>query len=161
MPLLPFWALSVVVVLLSMEDQRALGFHQKYLHLCSDDKWRSYRFGTTRGWVINDRMFFFGRTVPLKIIFWISLRSIKIKKYTFLRYPTSDCGWNAANEQDKTKARQIKLNRNSAVIIYNNSQKHILKKMSRRLPKTSKGIGSSTACQAICWAPLPIGVPTP
>ncbi len=37
MPLLPFWALSVVVVLLSMEDQRALGFHQKYLHLCSDD----------------------------------------------------------------------------------------------------------------------------
>ncbi len=28
MSLLPFWALNMVVVLLSMEGQKALGFHQ-------------------------------------------------------------------------------------------------------------------------------------
>jgi len=31
MSLLPFWALNVVVALLSMKDQKALGFHLKYL----------------------------------------------------------------------------------------------------------------------------------
>ncbi len=31
MSLVPFWALNVVVVLLSMQGQKALGFHQKYL----------------------------------------------------------------------------------------------------------------------------------
>ncbi len=35
---LPFWALKVVVVLLSMEGQKALRFHQKYLNLCSEDE---------------------------------------------------------------------------------------------------------------------------
>ncbi len=49
MSLLPFWALNMVVVLLSMQGQKALGFHQKYLNLCSDDEWRCYRFGTTWG----------------------------------------------------------------------------------------------------------------
>ncbi len=39
MSLLPFWALDVVVVLLSMQGQ-------KYLNLCSEDERRSYRFGT-------------------------------------------------------------------------------------------------------------------
>ncbi len=33
---LPFWALNVAVALLSMEGQKALGFHQKYLNLCSE-----------------------------------------------------------------------------------------------------------------------------
>ncbi len=33
---------------------RALGFHQKYLQLCSEDKQRSYGFKTTWGWVIDD-----------------------------------------------------------------------------------------------------------
>ncbi len=32
MSLLPFWALNVVVVLLSMEGQKVLGFHQTYLN---------------------------------------------------------------------------------------------------------------------------------
>ncbi len=36
------------------------------LNLCCEDEWRSYRFGTTWGWVINDRIFIFGRTNPLK-----------------------------------------------------------------------------------------------
>ncbi len=52
MSLLPFWALNMVVPLLSMQGQKALGFHQKYLNLCSEDEQRSYRFGTTGGWVI-------------------------------------------------------------------------------------------------------------
>ncbi len=30
-----------------MEGQKALGFHQKYLNLCSKDEQRSYRFETT------------------------------------------------------------------------------------------------------------------
>ncbi len=40
---------NVSVALLSMERQRALGFHQKYLNLCFEDERRSYGFGTTRG----------------------------------------------------------------------------------------------------------------
>ncbi len=32
MSLLPFWVLNVSVVLLSMQGQKALGFHQKYLN---------------------------------------------------------------------------------------------------------------------------------
>ncbi len=64
MSLLPFWALNLSVVLLSMEDQKALGFHQKYLDLSSEDEGRYYGFGTTWGWVIIDRIFFFGWTIP-------------------------------------------------------------------------------------------------
>ncbi len=45
MSVLPF--LTVVVTLLYMEGQEALGFHQKYLNLCSKDEGKSYRFGTT------------------------------------------------------------------------------------------------------------------
>ncbi len=56
---LPFWALNVSVAVLSIQGQKALGFHQKYLNLCSEDEWRSYGFGTTWGWVINDRFFIF------------------------------------------------------------------------------------------------------
>ncbi len=33
--------------MLSMESQRALGFHQTYLNLCSEDEQMSYGFGTT------------------------------------------------------------------------------------------------------------------
>ncbi len=40
--LLPFWALNVVFALLSMQNQKALGFHQKYLNLCSEDELISY-----------------------------------------------------------------------------------------------------------------------
>ncbi len=64
MSLLPFWALNVVVTLLSMQGQRAPWFHQKYLHLCSEDEWRSYGFGMTWGSVIND---YNGWTIPLSI----------------------------------------------------------------------------------------------
>jgi len=42
-----------------------LNFNQKYLHLCSEDKQRSYGIGTAWGWVINDLIFIFGWTIPL------------------------------------------------------------------------------------------------
>ncbi len=45
--------------------RKALGFHQKYLNLCSEYERRSYRFGTTWGWVINDRIFIFVWTILL------------------------------------------------------------------------------------------------
>ncbi len=47
------------------EGLRALRFHQKYLNLCSEDERRSHGFGTTWRWVIYDRIFIFGWTIPL------------------------------------------------------------------------------------------------
>ncbi len=37
----------------------------KYLPLCSAEQRNSYRFGTTWGWVNDDRIFIFGWTIPL------------------------------------------------------------------------------------------------
>ncbi len=67
MTLLPFWALNVSDALLSIQGQKTLRFNQKYLNLCSEDEQRSYRCGTTRGRVINDRIFLFRQTNPLTI----------------------------------------------------------------------------------------------
>ncbi len=39
----------------------------EYLPLCSAEQRNSYRFGTTWGWVNNDRIFIFGWTVPLNV----------------------------------------------------------------------------------------------
>ncbi len=39
--------------------------HQKYLNLCSEDEQRSYKFGTTWGWVIHDRTFILGWIISL------------------------------------------------------------------------------------------------
>ncbi len=50
----------MVISLLSMESQKALGVHQKYLNLCFEEKRKTYGFGTTRGRVINDRIDIFG-----------------------------------------------------------------------------------------------------
>ncbi len=55
---LPFWALSMVVTLLFMQGQKVLISHKKYLDLYSEDEQRSYGFGTTWGWVINDSFHF-------------------------------------------------------------------------------------------------------
>ncbi len=60
--LLPVWVLNVSVALLSVEGQKALGFHQKYIYLCSEDELNSYRFRITWGWVIHDRIVIFGWT---------------------------------------------------------------------------------------------------
>ncbi len=47
LPMLRFWALNLVGPLLSMQSQKALEFHQKYLNLCSEDEQSFYSFGTT------------------------------------------------------------------------------------------------------------------
>ncbi len=59
-----FWAFTFSVALVSMQGQKALWFHQKYLNLCSEDEQRCYRFGMI--WVINDRISISGWTIPLK-----------------------------------------------------------------------------------------------
>jgi len=51
-----------------MERQKALRIHQKDLHLCSEDEWKSYSFGTTWGRVINVRIKIFGWTNPLTVL---------------------------------------------------------------------------------------------
>ncbi len=77
--LLPFWALTVVFALLPMKGQKALRFHLKYLHLCSEDEQRSCGFETTWGWVINDRILFsfLGVNYPFKRII-LTLKCITI-----------------------------------------------------------------------------------
>ncbi len=40
-------------------------------NLCSEDERRSYGFGKTWGWVINDRIFIFGWTIPLTADTWL------------------------------------------------------------------------------------------
>ncbi len=40
----------------------------KYLPLCSAEQRKSYRFGTTWGWVNDDRIFIFGWTIPLSAL---------------------------------------------------------------------------------------------
>ncbi len=67
--LLRFWALAL------QSMQKALRFHPKYLK-CSEDERRSYGFGTTWGWVINDIIC--GWTIPLRA------RRVKKVKYTVL-----------------------------------------------------------------------------
>ncbi len=79
--------LLLVVAFLSMECQKALGFHHKYLHLCSEDKRRSCRFETTWGWVINDRFFIFGWTIPLNstwIVCSYTLETSQFIRITFM-----------------------------------------------------------------------------
>ncbi len=72
MSLLPYWALNVSVPLLSMQGQKALGFHQKYLHLCSEDERRFYGIRTRWGWIINDKIFIFGWTISLTLSWNVS-----------------------------------------------------------------------------------------
>ncbi len=47
----------------------------KYLPLCSAEQINSYRFGNTWRWVNDDRMFIFGRTIPLISLFILQSRS--------------------------------------------------------------------------------------
>ncbi len=68
--LLPFWALNVSVDLL-YTGSKISWISSKHLNLCSEDERRSYGFGTTREWVINNRIFIFGWTNPLiNLICW-------------------------------------------------------------------------------------------
>ncbi len=59
---------------LSMQGQKALRFNQKHLNLCSEDEQKCDWFGMKWGWVINDRIFILGQTIPIN------------KRATFLFY---------------------------------------------------------------------------
>ncbi len=59
--------MNVSVALLSMQGQKALGFYQKYLNSCYEDKRRSYMFRTTWARVINDRIFIFAELFLLVV----------------------------------------------------------------------------------------------
>jgi len=53
----------------------------KYLLLCSAEERNFYRFGTTWGWVNGRRIVIFGRTIPLRTVYWLVLW--KIKKWVY------------------------------------------------------------------------------
>ncbi len=98
MSLLCFWTLIVLITLLSMEDLRALGMHQKYLHLCSEDEWRSYEFGMAWGWVINDRIFIFWWTIPLMPSYY-PVTLLKIKVLYWHQWFYEEHPWNLSNAE--------------------------------------------------------------
>ncbi len=97
-PCYVFGAVKISVALLSMEGQKALGFHQKYLNLCSEDERRSCGFGTTWGWVINDRIFIFGWTIPLSefsMCEWETTPSAMASQHQYPRLLMTQSGWNS------------------------------------------------------------------
>ncbi len=55
----------------------------KYLPLCSAEQRNSYRFGTTWGWVNDDRIFIFGWTIPLRGDCIIPLRQSNFSQSAF------------------------------------------------------------------------------
>ncbi len=103
---------NIAVALLSTEGQRALRFDQKYLNLCSEDERRSYGFGTTWGWVINDRIFIFRWTIPLLSLnsfFSCLVKTVSILQYLLLITsswldgksfwtPQCACGWSYVSD---------------------------------------------------------------
>ncbi len=98
--LLHCFDLTVVVPLLSIEGQKALQFHHKYLNLCSEDEVMSYGFGRTWGWVTKDS-FHFWVNYPFKrlmVIFgvadlpvWCCIQSFSASCWYLLHDWT--CGW--------------------------------------------------------------------
>jgi len=71
-----------------------------YLPLCSTEERNSYRFGTTWGWVNDDRIFIFGWTIPLRRQHWpktvnkylfvyslLLLTNVRVKKWSIPRAP--------------------------------------------------------------------------
>ncbi len=59
------------------------GEYQKYLNLCCDDERRPDGFGTTWGWVINDRIFILGWTNPLSLYKTGMWTSSQVKVHIF------------------------------------------------------------------------------
>ncbi len=51
-------------------NQPGYKLSSKYIPLCSAEQRNSYRFGTTWGWVNDDRIFIFGWTIPLNVSIW-------------------------------------------------------------------------------------------
>ncbi len=67
----------------------------EYLPLCSVEQRHSYRFGTTWGWVNDDRIFIFGWTIPLSTQMYQNLVSMVAER--------AQC---AANRKNTCKLRK-------------------------------------------------------
>ncbi len=52
---------------LTYTGKNTMDVFQKYLLLCTTEEITSYRFGTTWGWVNNNRIFIIGWTIPLSL----------------------------------------------------------------------------------------------
>ncbi len=63
----------------------------EYLPLCSAEQTHSYRFGTTWGWVNDDRIFIFGWTIPLIASLIVSVKGVicRIQKPLLLAAPVA------------------------------------------------------------------------
>ncbi len=70
--------------------KQVTNFLSKYLPLCSAKQRNSYRFGTTWVWVNYDRIFIFGWTIPLNLVWkmvwakaclvwWVSISAWKFR----------------------------------------------------------------------------------
>ncbi len=80
---------NISVSLLSMQGQKALRFHKKYLNLCSEDEQRFYGFGTTWEWVLRDRIKIFGWTIPLKGQIGLCMIWYKLTANSFPFFPST------------------------------------------------------------------------
>jgi len=58
--------------------------HQKDLNLCSEDEQKSYGFGTTWGWVLNDRILILGWTNPLTYCLYLCWESVWVSVSQFV-----------------------------------------------------------------------------
>ncbi len=84
---------------LSMGGSESSQNASKYIYLCSEDERMSYRFGTTWGWVINDRICIFGWTIPLNTLCWIfQFGSVESHSYHGCRYL---CKWQSPVRKQK------------------------------------------------------------
>ncbi len=76
-----FWGTSIVgkkIRWKSMMPQNCCFPHSsEYLSLCSAEQRHSYRFGTTWGWVNDDRIFIFGWTIPLNCLLFLKKKSFR------------------------------------------------------------------------------------
>ncbi len=75
--------------------KQVTNFLLKYLPLCSAEKRHSYRFGTTWVWVNYDRIFIFGWTIPLNLVWKMVWKRSNIQKYE-----QKFCEWKYQSSED-------------------------------------------------------------
>ena len=134
---------------LPMEGQKALRFHQKDLHLCSEDERKAYRFEMIWGWVTNDRIFIFGWTSLLRVcrerLAWSPL--IKVNYVNVVLFPFSLVLIGGAGEGPEIKRKEVALGEEAAqrrfAIVY-------LFVLELGAGSLSCGLYSFSLC---CWAP--------
>ncbi len=69
----------------------------KYLSLCSAEQRNLYRFGTTWGWVNDDRIFLFGWTIPLIVRIGPYAKVLGLLRSFGLKSWDCGCCWDQSN----------------------------------------------------------------